>query len=100
MLASPNGVEMATFTSSASNRDKAWPDIQLQFRGILGDVTYGQTWGFSNQVSSIIAFFFFFFFLKCNKQVYVCTKQKKGCKMKKKNMMNRCVSVQILMKSY
>lgn len=55
MLASPNGVEMVTFTSSASNKDKTWPDIQLQFRGILGDVTYGQMFGFSNQTLTDIA---------------------------------------------
>ena len=51
MLASPNGVEMVTFASSTSNKDKTWPDIQLQFRGILGDVNYGQVLGYSNQVS-------------------------------------------------
>ncbi|GFR69307.1 glucose dehydrogenase [FAD, quinone]-like isoform X7 [Elysia marginata] len=49
MLASPNGFEMVTFTSSASNQDKSWPDVQLQFRGTLGDVVYGQILGFSNQ---------------------------------------------------
>ncbi|RUS81137.1 hypothetical protein EGW08_011123 [Elysia chlorotica] len=55
MLASPNGVETATFTSSALNKDKTWPDIQLQFRGILGGVTYGQILGFSNETLSDIS---------------------------------------------
>ncbi|KAK3746681.1 hypothetical protein RRG08_008194 [Elysia crispata] len=55
MLASPNGVEMVTFASSTSNKDKTWPDIQLQFRGILGDVNYGQVLGYSNQTLSDIS---------------------------------------------
>ncbi|GFO33455.1 hypothetical protein PoB_005996000 [Plakobranchus ocellatus] len=55
MLASPNGVEMATFTSSSLNTDKAWPDIQLLFRGILGDVAYGRMWDLSNQTLTDIS---------------------------------------------
>ncbi|CAL1545466.1 unnamed protein product [Lymnaea stagnalis] len=55
MLASPNGVEVVAFTNSVTNSEKDWPDLQLQFKGMLHGESYGNMLGLSNETLSEIS---------------------------------------------
>ncbi|CAG5136112.1 unnamed protein product [Candidula unifasciata] len=55
IFASPNGVEVAVFTNSDKNKDTKWPDLQLQFRGILSNASHYQMFGYSNETISEIS---------------------------------------------
>ncbi|BFZ09698.1 hypothetical protein BsWGS_12737 [Bradybaena similaris] len=52
IYASPNGVEVALFTNTDQNKNTKWPDLQLQFRGVLSNASYEQMFGYSNKTIS------------------------------------------------
>ena len=48
MMASTNGMEVATFSHSQANTQSNWPDLLHLFRGVPPSLEYAAAQGFSN----------------------------------------------------